>query len=31
MKTFAQFVISSTFIGGILAAMAIVGGIEGGF
>ena len=31
MKTFAQHVLSFIIVGGILTAMAIVGGIEGGF
>ena len=31
MKTFAQFVIASLAVGVIIAAMSIVGAIEGGF
>ena len=31
MKTFAQHLLSFVIVGGILIAMAIVGGIEGGF
>ena len=31
MKTFAQHVLSFIIVGGILTAMAIVGGLEGGF
>lgn len=31
MKTFAQHVLSFVIVGGILTAMAIVGGIEGGW
>lgn len=31
MKTFVQHLLSFVIVGGILTAMAIVGGIEGGF
>lgn len=31
MRTFAQHLLSFVIVGGILTAMAIVGGIEGGF
>jgi hypothetical protein len=31
MKTFAQHLLSFVIISGVLIAMAIVGGIEGGF
>jgi hypothetical protein len=31
VRTFAQHLLSFVIVGGILTAMAIVGGIEGGF
>ena len=31
MRTFAQHLLSFVIVGGILTAMAIAGGIEGGF